>query len=93
MSKKKTQNQPEELETVTEAVVEPVAETPAPAVEALTVGNAPVPPTPTPKPKQEPVAQHQVVKTPKKRIRIRKKATKKLSAAILIKDPTITRFI
>ena len=89
MSKKKTQNPPEELETVEKAVVEPVAETPAPAVEALTIVNAPEPP----KQKQEPVAQPQVVKTPKKRIRIRKKATKKLSAAILIKDPTITRFI
>lgn len=29
----------------------------------------------------------------KKRIRIRKKATKKLSAAIICKDPTIQRFI
>ena len=32
-------------------------------------------------------------KVPKKRIRIRKKATKKLSAAIICKDPTIQRFI
>ena len=32
-------------------------------------------------------------KTPKKRIRIRKKATKKLSAAIICQDPTIQRFI
>lgn len=30
---------------------------------------------------------------PKRRIRIRKKATKKLSAAIICKDPTIQRFI
>ncbi len=32
-------------------------------------------------------------KAPKKRIRIRKKATKKLSAAIICQDPTIQRFI
>ena len=31
--------------------------------------------------------------TPKKRIRIRKKATKKLSAAIICMDPSIQRFI
>ena len=32
-------------------------------------------------------------KAPKRRIRIRKKATKKLSAAIICMDPTIQRFI
>jgi hypothetical protein len=32
-------------------------------------------------------------KAPKRRIRIRKKATKKLSAAIICMDPSIQRFI
>lgn len=85
MSKKKTQNKPEELESV--------AEIPAPAVEPVQKAE-PIEIVAVPEPpKPEPVVQPQVVKTPKKRIRIRKKATKKLSAAILIKDPTITRFI
>ena len=93
MSKKKTQNKPEELETVAEttATVLPpelsYVQTDYVPKEPITyqvIDNTPI---------HEPVVQHQVVKTPKKRIRIRKKATKKLSAAILIKDPTITRFI
>lgn len=39
------------------------------------------------------VTAEQAPKTPKKRIRIRKKATKKLSAAIICMDPTVKRFI
>lgn len=50
-------------------------------------------------PKAEPVVEkvtftaEPAPKTPKKRIRIRKKATKKLSAAIICMDPTVKRFI
>lgn len=41
----------------------------------------------------EPVKAAEPAPAPKRRIRIRKKATKKLSAAIICKDPTIQRFI
>lgn len=44
-------------------------------------------------PKEAPVTEALTPSTPKRRIRIRKKATKKLSAAIICKDPTIQRFI
>lgn len=56
-------------------------------------------PEPKIEPNAEPVAEKVTVvaepatKTPKKRIRIRKKATKKLSAAIICMDPTVQRFI
>ena len=56
-------------------------------------------PEPTIEPKLEPVVDkatsttEPAPKTPKKRIRIRKKATKKLSAAIICMDPTVQRFI
>lgn len=56
-------------------------------------------PEPQIEPKAEPVVEKVAVtaepapKTPKKRIRIRKKATKKLSAAIICMDPTVQRFI
>lgn len=43
--------------------------------------------------KAAPVVVETAPKAPKKRIRIRKKATKKLSAAIICQDPTIQRFI
>ena len=45
------------------------------------------------KPKEAPVPEAPKPSTPKKRIRIRKKATKKLSAAIICMDPSIQRFI
>jgi len=45
------------------------------------------------KPKESPVPEAPKPSTPKKRIRIRKKATKKLSAAIICMDPSIQRFI
>ena len=41
----------------------------------------------------EPPHTADVPKAPKRRIRIRKKATKKLSAAIICMDPSIQRFI
>ena len=41
----------------------------------------------------EPPRTADVPKAPKRRIRIRKKATKKLSAAIICMDPSIKRFI
>jgi hypothetical protein len=44
-------------------------------------------------PKETPVTEAPKPSTPKKRIRIRKKATKKLSAAIICMDPSIQRFI
>ena len=44
-------------------------------------------------PKEAPVTEAPKPSTPKKRIRIRKKATKKLSAAIICMDPSIQRFI
>ena len=50
------------------------------------------PAVPTPPNTVEP-ATPKAPKVPKKRIRIRKKATKKLSAAIICQDPTIMRFI
>jgi hypothetical protein len=48
---------------------------------------------PVVKPKEAPVPEAPKPSTPKKRIRIRKKATKKLSAAIICMDPSIQRFI
>ena len=45
------------------------------------------------KPKEAPVPEAPKPSTHKKRIRIRKKATKKLSAAIICMDPSIQRFI
>lgn len=50
-------------------------------VEEISTENEPAP-TQTPEPKPT-----------KRRIRIRKKATKKLSAAIICMDPSIQRFI
>lgn len=44
-------------------------------------------------PKEAPVTEAPKPSIPKKRIRIRKKATKKLSAAIICMDPSIQRFI
>ena len=44
-------------------------------------------------PKEAPVTEAPKPSTPKKRIRIRKKATKKLSAATICMDPSIQRFI
>ena len=56
--------------------------------------KAPVPETPK-APVKPPVETSETAepKAPKRRIRIRKKATKKLSAAIICMDPTIQRFI
>lgn len=88
MSKKKPTIQPEEIESTAEVPVE------APVVEVAPEPPKPVQLTqPAEKPAAPTRASAPAVKVPKKRIRIRKKATKKLSAAILIKDPTLTRFI
>lgn len=66
----------------TQNELEEQVETEIPSVEPEVTAAEVVKPKEAPKPS-----------TPKKRIRIRKKATKKLSAAIICMDPTIQRFI
>ena len=78
--KKQTQNELEEQVETEIPSVEPEVEPEVKAAEVVQPKEAPV--TEAPKPS-----------TPKKRIRIRKKATKKLSAAIICMDPSIQRFI
>ena len=63
------------------------AETVIPSVKPEVKAAEPV------QPKEAPVPEAPKPSTPKKRIRIRKKATKKLSAAIICMDPSIQRFI
>ena len=83
MAKKRTaQQEPVELETEPETIVGEQPTDPEPTVEEPKIQEAPKPA----KPAEAPQA-------PKRRIRIRKKATKKLSAAIICMDPSIQRFI